>query len=109
MRYRVITNIQEDHLGLNDIHLEGLSRVKSVVVDSVKPDGWAVLNAEDENCVKIGNSLRCNVAYFSLNEDCPVIKEHYAEDGGVAAIYENGFTKALKRGDWKIRIGKCNF
>ena len=76
-----------------------------MVVDSVKPDGWAVLNAEDENCVKIGNSLRCNVAYYSLNEDCPVIKEH-CEEGGVAAIYENGFI-TIKKGDWKIRIERA--
>ena len=41
----VITNIQEDHLGISDIHdLKDLSRVKSVVVESVKKDGWAVLN-----------------------------------------------------------------
>ena len=44
----VITNIQEDHLGISDIHdLKDLSRVKSVVVESVKKDGWAVLNGED--------------------------------------------------------------
>ena len=50
----VITNIQEDHLGISDIHdLKDLSRVKSVVVESVKKDGWAVLNGEDENCLEI--------------------------------------------------------
>ena len=102
----IITNIQEDHLGISDIHnLEDLARVKSVVVESVKRDGWAVLNAEDEQCVKIGNSLRCNVAYFSLNEDCPVIVDHCSE-GGVAAIYENGYI-TIKKGDWKIRIEKA--
>ena len=99
----VITNIQEDHLGLSDIHdLKDLSRVKSVVVESVKKDGWAVLNGEDENCLDIARSLSCNVALFSLNENCPAIIEHCAE-GGIAAIYENGFV-TIKKGDWKIRV-----
>lgn len=99
----VITNIQEDHLGLSDIHdLKDLSRVKSVVVESVKKDGWAVLNGEDENCLDIARSLSCNVALFSLNENCPAIIEHCAE-GGIAAIHENGFV-TIKKGDWKIRV-----
>jgi cyanophycin synthetase len=32
-------------------------------------DGWAILNADDEHCVKVGADLNCNVAYFSLDED----------------------------------------
>ena len=99
----VITNIQEDHLGISDIHdLKDLSRVKSVVVESVKKDGWAVLNGEDENCLEIAKSLSCNVALFSLDENCPAIIEHCSE-GGIAAIYENGFI-TIKKGDWKIGL-----
>ncbi len=101
----IITNIQEDHLGLNDIHtLEDVARVKSVVVKSVKKDGWAVLNAEDEHCVAIGDELDCNVAYFSLDENHPVIKKH-SKAGGISAVYENGFV-TIKKGDWKIRVEK---
>ena len=103
----VITNIQEDHLGLSDIHdLKDLSRVKSVVVESVKKDGWAVLNGEDEHCLEIAKSLSCNVALFSLDENCPAILEHCAE-GGIAAIYENGFI-TIKKGDWKIRVERAS-
>ncbi|MBL6660584.1 MAG: cyanophycin synthetase [Crocinitomicaceae bacterium] len=102
----VITNIQEDHLGISDIHdLKDLTRVKSVVVESVKKDGWAVLNGEDENCLEIAKSLSCNVALFSLDENCPAIIEHCAE-GGIAAIYENGFI-TIKKGDWKIRVERA--
>ena len=102
----VITNIQEDHLGISDIHdLKDLSRVKSVVVESVKKDGWAVLNGEDENCLEIAKSLSCNVALFSLDENCPAIIEHCTE-GGIAAIYENGFI-TIKKGDWKIRVERA--
>jgi len=103
----IITNIQEDHLGINDIDtLEDLARVKAVIVNSVKKDGWAVLNADDEHCVKIADTLSCKVAYFSMNEHCDVIVNH-CRAGGIAAIYENGFV-TIKKGDWKMRVEKAN-
>jgi cyanophycin synthetase len=99
----VVTNIQADHLGLADIYtLEDLARVKSVVVNSIKKDGWAVLNADNAYCVNIGKKAECNVAYFSLNEDNAVIKSH-CKKGGIACICENGFI-TIKKGDWKIRV-----
>jgi cyanophycin synthetase len=81
--------------------------VKSVVTDSVKKDGWAIFNADNEHCVKIaGNTSHCNVALFSTNENNPVIVEH-CNRGGVAAVCEHGFL-AIKKGDWKIRIAKTS-
>ncbi|MDQ8052735.1 MAG: cyanophycin synthetase [Pedobacter sp.] len=101
----VVTNIQEDHLGLADIHnLDDLTRVKSVVIGAVKRNGWAVLNADNKHCLKIAESADCNVAYFSMDEKNPVIKEH-CKKGGIAAIYENGYV-TIKKGDWKIRVEK---
>lgn len=102
----IITNIQEDHLGLNDIHtLDDLARVKATVVKSVKKDGWAILNADDEQCVKIGEELDCKVAYFSMSEENPLIKKLCAE-GKTVAVYENGFI-TIKKGEWKIRIERA--
>jgi cyanophycin synthetase len=102
----VITNIQEDHLGLSDIHtLEDLARVKSTVVKSVKKDGWAILNAEDEQCVKIGQELSCNVAYFSMDEENPLIRK-LCKEGKIVCVYENGFI-TVKKGEWKIRIERA--
>ena len=102
----VITNIQEDHLGISDIHnLDDLTRVKAVVVGAVRRKGWAVLNADNGYCVKIGRDARCNVAYFSMDENNPVIKEH-CKKGGIAAIYENGYI-TIKTGDWKLRVDKA--
>lgn len=99
----IITNIKEDHLGLNDIHtLSDLRNVKSVVVRSVKKSGWAVLNADDPECVKIADDLDCKVAYFSMNEDNPIIQE-MSRDGRITAVYENGYI-TVKKGEWKIRI-----
>jgi cyanophycin synthetase len=102
----IITNIQEDHLGISDIHtLDDLARVKSTVVKSIKKDGWAILNADDEQCIKIGTELSCNVAYFSMNEENPLIKKLCSE-GKTVAVYENGFI-TIKKGEWKIRIERA--
>lgn len=101
----VVTNIQEDHMGLSDINtLRDMSNVKGVVVKSVKRDGYAVLNADNEYCVLLGKNADCNVAYFSLDEENKIIKEH-CKKGGIAAVYENGFI-TIKKGEWKFRIDK---
>lgn len=102
----IITNIQEDHLGLSDIDtLDDLARVKATVVKSVKKEGWAILNAEDEYCVKIAGELSCNVAYFSMDENNPLIKK-LGKEGKIVAVLENGFI-TIKKGEWKIRIERA--
>jgi cyanophycin synthetase len=102
----VITNIQEDHLGLNDIHtLDDLARVKSTVVESIKKNGWAVLNGEDEQCIKVGKNLDCNVAYFGMDEENPFIKQ-LTKEGKTVAVYENGYI-TIKKGEWKIRVERA--
>ena len=101
----VITNIQADHLDLSDIHtLSDLARVKKTVARSIKKDGWAILNADDTECVKMGSELDCNVAFFSLDEENPLLKK-LSKEGKTVAVYENGFI-TVKKGDWKIRIEK---
>lgn len=102
----IVTNVQADHMGLSDINtLDEMAKVKGVVVESVKRDGYAVLNADNKYCVKIGKNASCKVAYFSVDENNPVIVEH-CKKGGIAAIYENGFI-TIKKGDWKFRVEKA--
>ncbi|WP_332032206.1 cyanophycin synthetase [Kaistella sp.] len=102
----VLTNIKEDHLGLNDIHnLKDLTRVKRVVLDSVKKGGWSVLNADDEYSTRLMPDLDSKVAIFSLDENNPHIKK-FAKEGKVTCVYEEGFI-TIKKGDWKIRIVKA--
>ncbi|WP_282787294.1 cyanophycin synthetase [Flavobacterium croceum] len=102
----IITNIQEDHLGLSDIHtLDELARVKATVVKSIKKEGWAILNAEDEYCLKIANELDCNIAYFAMDENHPKALQ-FAKEGKIVAVYENGFI-TIKKGEWKIRVERA--
>jgi cyanophycin synthetase len=101
----VVTNIQEDHLGLSDINtLKDMANVKAVVVKSVKRDGYAILNADNEYCLEIAKTASCNIAFFSMNENNPIIREH-CKKGGIAAIYENGYI-TIKKGEWKFRVDK---
>lgn len=103
----IITNIQEDHLGISDIDtLEDLARVKATVVKSVTKEGWAILNADDEYCMKLANSLSCNIAYFSMNEDSSIVKQ-LSKEGKIVAVHENGFI-TIKKGEWKIRVDKAS-
>lgn len=99
----IVTNIKEDHLGLNDIHtLEDLANVKAVVPRTVKKDGWAILNAEDEYCRKIAEELDCNVAYFALDIENPFV-QLLIEQGRTVGVFENGFLTVIQNGE-KVRI-----
>ena len=101
----VLTNIKEDHLGMNDIHnLRDLTKVKRVVMDSVRKDGWSVLNADDAYSMRLMPDLDSKIAIFSVDENNQHIKK-FAKEGKVTCVYEEGFV-TIKKGDWKIRITK---
>lgn len=103
----IITNLQGDHLGISDIDtIDDLARVKSVVVRSVKKDGWAILNADDENCMKMAKDLTCKIAYFSMDENQPHVKK-LSKEGKILAVFENDFV-TIKKGEWKIRVEKAS-
>lgn len=99
----VVLNVQADHLGLGDIDtIEQLADLKSVVVESAWPNGYAVLNADDPLVAGMARQVKAQVAYFSMDANSPVIKQHI-QQGGLAAVYENGYLSILK-GDWTLRI-----
>lgn len=99
----VVLNVAADHLGLGDIDtIEQLSNLKSVVAEAVLPKGYAVLNADDPLVAAMAKRTKAQVAYFSMNGENELVKEH-THRGGVAAVYENGYLSILK-GDWTLRI-----
>ena len=102
----IVTNVEGDHLGLKGIHtVEQLARVKSVIPESVDKNGYAILNADDDLVYEMRKNVSCNVALFSMDERNPRIQEH-AREGGLSAIYENGYITVCK-GEWKLRIAKA--
>ncbi|WP_265446610.1 cyanophycin synthetase [Flexivirga meconopsidis] len=63
----VVTNIQADHLGMRGIDtLEQLADVKSVVVEAVPRDGFAVLNADDRLVRAMRRRCRGTIVWFSM-------------------------------------------
>src|SRR5579871_350695 len=103
----VVTNVTADHLGLGGIdNLEQMAKVKSVVPETVYKHGFAILNADDDLVYAMKDNVECNIALFSMDENNPRIKKHCG-DGGIAAVYENGYISLLK-GTWKIRIEKVS-
>jgi cyanophycin synthetase len=99
----VVLNVQADHLGIGDIDtVEQLADLKAVVAESARPDGYAVLNADDPRVAAMAEHVQAQVAYFSMNPENTIIREHI-ERGGLAAVYENGYLSILK-GDWTLRI-----
>ncbi|MFT6338316.1 MAG: cyanophycin synthetase [Halioglobus sp.] len=102
----IVTNVAEDHLGLRGIHtIEQLAKVKGVIPETVLPDGYAILNADDELVYEMRKKVECNVALFSLDENNIHIRA-IQKRGGLCAIYEDGFITICK-GEWKMRIMKA--
>src|SRR5690349_3486510 len=94
----VVTNISADHLGLKGVStLEDLAKVKQVVVENVRKDGAAVLNAEDPLVAEMAASTDGRVVYFTTDPLNPVHQAHIAQDG--ACVYvENGSIVLAKDG-----------
>lgn len=102
----VVTNVAPDHLGLKGIHtMDQLAKVKSVVVESVLPEGHAILNADDDLVFAMREKLQCKIALFSMDENNPRIRKHM-KNNGICALYENGYITVCK-GEWKLRIIKA--
>ena len=102
----VVLNVAADHLGLGGIDtIEQMARVKGVVAETVKADGYAILNADDPLVAAMAQNLNCKVAYFSMNPDNPIIIEH-SRRNGLAAIYEDGYLSILE-GKWTLRVEKA--
>ncbi|HEX8328967.1 MAG TPA: cyanophycin synthetase [Hymenobacter sp.] len=102
----VVTNVAADHLGMRDIYtVEEMAAVKGVVPRTVRKNGWAVLNADDDLVYAMARTVDCRVALFSMSEANPRITEH-VDAGGVAAVYEEGYI-TIYRNSYKLRIDRA--
>ncbi len=102
----IVTNVEGDHLGLGGIHtIAQLARLKAVIPETVKKDGYAILNADDDLVYKMRENLNCKIALFSMDENNQRIKD-FQEDGGLTAIYEEGYI-TITSGVWKMRVMKA--
>jgi cyanophycin synthetase len=101
----IVTNVAADHLGMKGINtVEDMARVKAIVPESVLESGYAILNADDDLVYAMRKEVKCRVALFSMEADNKRVLEH-CENGGLAAIAENGFITICK-GTWKLPVAK---
>lgn len=92
----IITNVAEDHIGLKDIEtIEDMAKVKAIVAESVKPEGYAILNADNDHTYKMLSRLKCQPALFSTDPVSERILQHCA-NGGLAGVIENGHIILVK-------------
>ena len=93
----VITNIREDHLGIDNINtMEELCYVKSLVGEAVKKEGYVVINADDKYSNEIINRIKCKRIFFTLEKENKILKNTndrdiylYIEDDNIVVINEN--------------------
>jgi len=95
----VLTNISEDHLGLDGVEtLEDMLHVKSLVIEAVKSNGFVVLNADDQLVVQAASRTKANVIYFSIQEDNLIVHKHISNGGIAAFLKDNYITLATGNG-----------
>lgn len=86
----VITNITDDHLGIDGIEtMEDLAHTKALVAEAVKEKGYAVLNADDEYCLSIRHKAYGQLILFSKDHNNKYIVKHIKDGGRVVYIKDN--------------------
>jgi UDP-N-acetylmuramyl tripeptide synthase len=82
----VVTNVADDHLGEFGVQsLDTLAETKLLVARAIGAAGRVVLNADDTVLVRAARELTAPVAWFSLDQENPVVAAHLGR-GGMAAV-----------------------
>jgi cyanophycin synthetase len=89
----VVLNVAADHLGLRGIDtLEQLAEVKSVVVEAVPRNGFAVLNADDPRVRDMRRKAPSGqVVWFTMSDEgteAMEVVDDYCRRGGRAVVLE---------------------
>ncbi|PYG89163.1 cyanophycin synthetase [Ruminiclostridium sufflavum DSM 19573] len=88
----VLVNISDDHLGIDGINtIEELADIKALVIEAIKPDGYAVLNADDDMTPYMLSKVRSNVIMFSRTKTNALLKKHCKNSGNIAVFVREGY------------------
>ncbi|TGE31659.1 cyanophycin synthetase [Desulfosporosinus sp. Sb-LF] len=86
----VITNITQDHLGIDEVEtMEDLAKVKALVGEAVKDDGYVVINGDDKMSIRILPRLKGHPIIFSHDKD-NVVLQAYMRNGGYGVYVDEG-------------------
>lgn len=93
----VLVNISDDHLGIDGINtIEELADTKALVIEAIKPNGYAVLNADDSMTPYMLNRVRSNVIMFSRAKTGLLFKKHCKNPNNIAVFVKDNFVWVLK-------------
>ncbi len=102
----VLLNVSSDHLGEGGIDtLEDLARLKSTVIEAVKPDGHAVINADDPRVLACKENTSANPVLFSINPENPALQENL-DKGNMNIVYQNG-SIVIKKEGWESIVASA--
>lgn len=95
----VLTNISDDHLGIDGINtLEDLAKTKALVVEAVKPEGYAVLNADDGMTSYVLERVTSKVILFGRSISNPLFKKHCRKAENIAVYVKDNYIWIIKEG-----------
>jgi cyanophycin synthetase len=85
----VVTNVSADHLDLHGIStVDQLAEVKATITRITRPDGWAVLNADDPRVLAMRRFATGRPWLFSLDPWHPALRENLAEGGRAMTVLD---------------------
>ena len=94
----LVTNVSADHLGLRGIRtLDQLAEVKATILRITRPEGWAVLNADDPRVLDMRRVATGRPWLFSLDPDHPGLRWALEQGGRVTTVIDGRITN-LARG-----------
>jgi cyanophycin synthetase len=93
----IITNITEDHLGIDGVDtIEDLAKVKALVGEAVKEDGYVVINGDNDMSISILNRFKSNLIIFSKYKDNEVMQSNINKGG--YGVYVDGDNIVIQKG-----------
>jgi cyanophycin synthetase len=96
----LVTNISADHLGLRGIRtLDQLAEVKSTILRITRPDGWAVLNADDPRVLDMRRVATGRPWLFSLDPDHPGLRWALEQGGRATTVIDGRIANMARRHD----------
>ncbi len=103
----ILLNISSDHLGEGGIDtLKDLTRLKSTVVEAVKAEGHAVINADDPLVLSCLENIDANPILFSTEPDNTALQENL-QKGNMNVIYRDGDIAIIKDG-WETIVASAS-
>jgi len=103
----IVTNVSEDHLGIDGINtIEELAFVKSLVIEAVKPSGYAVINADDRFAQYFMERANSKVIVFSKDRQNAIVNKHI--DQGKRAVFLEGNDIVLSKKGITVQLAKVS-